>query len=239
MASTIKPNKINPNFLKDIENKYGPVNMDYDFFSSDLSTYYKALNPENPSSIEHKIINLTNFTDSFKTFVNLISSLKKLIQSEVGDKDLALSQIYKNTKNVFNSYRTHIRKNYPNQYEDLKNISLNEYSTTGGGSSFSSGTGEQYATSKAFKKIKKSLKEASIYKYRLGKTENKAKEFHQERIAGFDTIKDLIVQLGPLLDQAKEETKNYYIKKPKSFEVVKPTDLIIDYLKDVINLLKE
>ena len=43
-ANTIKPNELNPNFLKKIEDKYGPISKD-DFFSSNLDTYFKADKP--------------------------------------------------------------------------------------------------------------------------------------------------------------------------------------------------
>ena len=36
---------LNPNFLKKIEDRYGPTSKD-DFFSGDLSTYFKADKPK-------------------------------------------------------------------------------------------------------------------------------------------------------------------------------------------------
>ena len=50
--------------------------------------------------------------------------------------------------------------------------------------------------------------------------------------------------LGPGPKAGPDGVKdNYYVKKyykenPKSFTVVKPTDLIMDYLKDIKQLLK-
>ena len=41
-----------------------------------------------------------------------------------------------------------------------------------------------------------------------------------------------------MISNAKDETADYYNENPGSFNVVKPTDLVIDYLKDIKKLLK-
>jgi hypothetical protein len=41
-----------------------------------------------------------------------------------------------------------------------------------------------------------------------------------------------------MLSNAKNETADYYSEKPSSYSVVKPTDLILDYIKDIKDLLK-
>ena len=41
-----------------------------------------------------------------------------------------------------------------------------------------------------------------------------------------------------MLSNAKNETIEYYNGNPSSYSVVKPTDLILDYIKDIKNLLK-
>lgn len=65
------------------------------------------------------------------------------------------------------------------------------------------------------------------------------KEFHQERMSGFDRIGDLLGQIQPLLKDAKKETEDYYKKDSKSYAVVYGTDLVVDYLNDIISILKE
>jgi hypothetical protein len=68
MAETIKPKDLNPNFLKKIEDKYGPISPD-DFFSDDLDTYFKADKPEDRGEgggITHTIIRLPSFIELFK-----------------------------------------------------------------------------------------------------------------------------------------------------------------------------
>ena len=41
-----------------------------------------------------------------------------------------------------------------------------------------------------------------------------------------------------MISNAKNETIEYYQENPKSYTVVKPTDLVLDYLKDIKKLLK-
>jgi hypothetical protein len=41
-----------------------------------------------------------------------------------------------------------------------------------------------------------------------------------------------------MLSNAKNETSEYYTLNPGSYSVVKPTDLILDYIKDIKDLLK-
>ena len=41
-----------------------------------------------------------------------------------------------------------------------------------------------------------------------------------------------------MLSNAKNETVQYYTDNPSSYAVVKPTDLVLDYLQDIKNLLQ-
>jgi hypothetical protein len=41
MAEIIKPTDLSPEFLKRVEDRYGEVNVEEDFFSPNLATYYK------------------------------------------------------------------------------------------------------------------------------------------------------------------------------------------------------
>lgn len=81
-----------------------------------------------------------------------------------------------------------------------------------------------------------------MYRYKLSeKAANQsesAKQFHVKRMQGFDRITDLLGQIQPLLDDAKAETEQYYKENPNSYAVVYGTDLITDYLNDIIAVLK-
>ena len=69
-------------------------------------------------------------------------------------------------------------------------------------------------------------------------TGDKKKAFQQERIAAFDVIEQELNNIYKMLSNAKNETVDYYKENPGSYAVVKPTDLVLDYLKDIKNLLK-
>ena len=82
-----------------------------------------------------------------------------------------------------------------------------------------------------------------MYKYRY-KLKTNLKEadpdrikFQEKRIAAFKQIEDRLNSLYPIIDNSKEETIAYYQENPSSYAVVTPTDLIMEYLKDIETLL--
>ena len=78
-----------------------------------------------------------------------------------------------------------------------------------------------------------------MYKYRLVEQDEKVSKFHQERVDTFDKIEARLDNIKKSLRQAKIETIKYYRENPSSFAVVKPTDLINDYLNDIEILLEK
>ena len=76
-------------------------------------------------------------------------------------------------------------------------------------------------------------------KYRLVKEQdNKVKNFQEQRVHAFDKLESRLVDIKKLLRQGKIETIKYYRENPESFDVVKGTDLIEDYFKDIESLLE-
>ena len=76
-------------------------------------------------------------------------------------------------------------------------------------------------------------------KYRLVKEQdNRAEKFQQQRIKAFDEIESKLENIKILLRQGKIETIKYYRENPGSFDVVRGTDLINDYIKDIKSLLE-
>lgn len=67
--------------------------------------------------------------------------------------------------------------------------------------------------------------------------DSQQKEFVKRRILAFDEIDKQFQELKPLLRQAKKETLAYYKKNP-NYAVITPTDLILDYIKDIKDILK-
>jgi len=78
-----------------------------------------------------------------------------------------------------------------------------------------------------------------MYKYKLKEaTPTSAEGFQKKRIDAFDEIEARLNNLYPEISNAKNETAEYYQENPGSYTVVKPTDLILDYIKDIETLLK-
>jgi len=122
MAKTIKPKDLNPNFLKKIEDRYGPTNKD-DFFSQNLDTYFKANKPEERGEgggITHTIIKLPSFVELFNT----LEDAKAIARDLSRNKELKGDEDYKSQAkqviNTFNDFRTFFRNNYPDQYSMVK-----------------------------------------------------------------------------------------------------------------------
>lgn len=77
-----------------------------------------------------------------------------------------------------------------------------------------------------------------MYNYKLIEQEDKVKKFHEKRIMAFDTLEARLENIKKLLRQGKIETIKVYREQPDTFAVVKPTDLIGDYINDIEILLK-
>jgi hypothetical protein len=82
-----------------------------------------------------------------------------------------------------------------------------------------------------------------MYKYklksRLNEADPKRIEFQNQRIAAFKAIEARLNSLYPAIDRAKDETIAYYKENPQSYSVVVPTDLIMEYLNDIEELLNK
>jgi len=64
------------------------------------------------------------------------------------------------------------------------------------------------------------------------------KDFQLKRVAAFDAIEQEMNDIYKMLSNAKNETSEYYNDNPSSYTVIKPTDLVLDYIKDIKDLLK-
>ena len=83
----------------------------------------------------------------------------KGVYTKVKDDEVILD-IYKQARSLRNVIRTHTRNNYPEEYKKSRGVNeedVDEASMSGaaGSSTFSAGTGMQYATPYAFKLKKK------------------------------------------------------------------------------------
>ena len=82
-----------------------------------------------------------------------------------------------------------------------------------------------------------------MYKYklksRLNEADPKRIEYQNQRIEAFKAIEARLNSLYPAIDRAKDETIAYYKENPQSYSVVVPTDLIMEYLNDIEELLNK
>tara|TARA_Y100000385_G_C13087190_1_gene636941 strand:+ start:883 stop:1416 length:534 start_codon:yes stop_codon:yes gene_type:complete len=130
MAEIIKPRDLNPGFLKNIESKYGEIDMVNDFFKPDLTTYYKATSINAEGSVTHKIIRLPSFGKLFSDLGKARNAASNLATNPDLRNDMNFQSQANDISNTFNSFRTFFRTNYPDQYQTVKNT-LKEMSTSG------------------------------------------------------------------------------------------------------------
>jgi hypothetical protein len=145
MAEIIKPTDLSPEFLKRVEDRYGEVNVEEDFFSPNLATYYKY-NPKYKSEgggKEHIVLRLASFVDLYKNLGQAKNSAKSLYSSPDLKGDVPFQNQANQIIDTFNDFRTYFRRNYPDQYSLVKS-SIKEMST--------SGAAGPYNTPYAFKK---------------------------------------------------------------------------------------
>lgn len=62
-------------------------------------------------------------------------------------------------------------------------------------------------------------------------------EFQNRRIAAFKEVEERLNNIYKLVDIAEKETVQYYNENPQSYAVVYGTDLILDYIQDIEDLL--
>jgi hypothetical protein len=139
---------------------------------------------------------------------------------------------------------------------------LKEMSATNvGGASFSAGQGEGYATPAAFASKTNAKGTKNIYYYKLlgfknvpnikpksydikklweeEKEKTKAGKFQEDRINEFKQIEDALKELSPLLSNAKNETIEYYHANPGSYDIYKPSSMVLAYIQKAVDLLKQ
>ena len=95
-----------------------------------------------------------------------------------------------------------------------------------------------YVKQFGYKLVPKKIKGSGLEVKQLFEDEGGAKGFQNKRIEAFDVIENELNDIYKMLSNAKNETSDYYNENPGSYGVVKPTDLILDYIKDIKDLLK-
>ena len=88
-----------------------------------------------------------------------------------------------------------------------------------------------------YKLVPKKIKGSGLEVNQLFEVES-AKDFQDQRIGAFDQIEQEMNDIYKMLSNAKNETADYYNNNKSSYSVIKPTDLVLDYIKDIKDLLK-
>ena len=144
IVSLIKEAKgkdIDPKLKAWIEKRYGPWD-DRDFLSDDGDTYFKtdADYESEGGGISHKIIRLPSFSELIKQLKATKDAANDLVKGESVRDDEILRSIADELRLEFNKFRTHIRKEYPAFYAQLKGQlteeEIDEVSTSGAAGAF-------------------------------------------------------------------------------------------------------
>jgi len=163
-------------------------------------------------SVTWDIKKLPSINNVFKKFKELSKSIREL---DKDTEDNIIDSINDNVNKLFNQYRTHVRKKYPNLYKPK----VDEISTSGGAGAY---------LSKASRPIKKKIKEEGDPKVEI---------WQQNRIDAFDKLEQRLTNLKKKLIQGKLATIKYYREHPTNWSVVYGTDTIADYFNDIETLL--
>ena len=200
--------------------------------------------------IEWDIVDAADFSSVYKALEKAKDFLSTLEKEGKAKDDVIIDGFAEDIAKLFNAFRTHVRKEYPKEYERVSRLKEEEVeeqsSTATGGMALSGGEGAQYATPKAFGKKKKNVY-TSQYGYKLVPKKIKGSgmivkqlfektdrnEFQAKRIAAFKEVEERLNRIYPLLDNAKDETAKYYNENPGSYAVVYSTDYIFELLDEI------
>jgi len=214
-----------------------------------VKTTVSDVDPET-GAITYDVENVANFSSTYNALQQAKEFLNTLEKTGNAKDDTTIDKFAEDIAKLFNAFRTHVRKNYPKEYERVSRLKETS-STATGGDAFAGGEGAQYATPFAFKK--KGKKSPSIYYYKLGykpvpkikpksydiKTLFEYNDFQEGRIKNFDVIEDKINSILPMVSNAKNKTAEYYNENPGSYSINYPTDAILKELDDIIKQLNQ
>ena len=215
-----------------------------------VRTTVSDVDPET-GAITYDVENVANFSSTYKALQQAKEFLNTLEKTGNAKDDTTIDKFAEDISKLFNAFRTHVRKNYPKEYERVPRLK-EQSATSQGGATFTPGGGAQYATPFAFRK--KGKKSPSIYYYKLGykpvpkkikgagtivKQLFEYNDFQENRIKSFDDVESKIDVILPMLSNAKNETAEYYNENPGSYKIVYPTDAMLAELDNIIKQLKQ
>ena len=215
-----------------------------------VRTTVSDVDPET-GAITYDVENVANFSSTYNALQQAKEFLNTLEKTGNAKDDTTIDKFAEDISKLFNAFRTHVRKNYPKEYERVSRLK-EQSATSQGGATFTPGGGAQYATPFAFRK--KGKKSPSIYYYKLGykpvpkkikgagtivKQLFEYNNFQENRIKSFDDVESKIDVILPMLSNAKNKTAEYYNENPGSYKIVYPTDAMLAELDNIIKQLKQ
>ena len=107
--------------------------------------FYFVDEPADPETgaVKSKVVYKPSLSNMIKDLEAEIQDFKKVVEDK--PEDVVLYNISEELKEIYNKFRTHIRKKYPEEYKKVT-----EVSSTGTGMTFTAGDGDAYATPYAF-----------------------------------------------------------------------------------------
>ena len=148
MVSLVDIYNIKESVLEDIRDSSNPSsgnkgkNREKEFYFIDEPT-----DPETGRT-SSKVVYKRSFGNMVKDIEAEAIDMKKL--SDENPDDMVIYKIAEELQEIFNTFRTHVRNKYPDEYKKIKEEELDEANVTGTGASFSAGNSPAYATPNAF-----------------------------------------------------------------------------------------
>jgi len=131
----------------------------------------------------------------------------------------------------------------PKAFKKTKNIKEGPGATLGMGPSAGPEGVKNNAYVKQFKYtlVPKNPKPKSfdIKKLWEDETLNEMNDVQKRRIASLDEIEELMNEIQPLVSNAKNETVELYSGNAGSYDINKPIEIVLSYLKEIKQLLSE
>jgi len=131
----------------------------------------------------------------------------------------------------------------PKAFKKTKNIKEGPGATLGMGPSAGSEGVKDNAYVKQFKYtlVPKKIKGSGLEVKQLWEDEtlNEMNDVQKRRIASLDEIEKLMNEIQPLVSNAKNETIELYGGNAGSYDINKPIEIVLSYLKEIKQLLSE
>lgn len=108
-------------FVSALEKRYGKVDLENDFVSADLDTYYQTAGIDKTTgSMDHKVIQLPSFYKMYDEFQSIVDDIKKLMKSDDVRQDKAARELFELIKTNFRKLQGYLRTERPEQYAIIR-----------------------------------------------------------------------------------------------------------------------